>query len=430
MFKNYLKTAWRSIVKNKGTSFINITGLSVGITAAVLIFLWVQNEVTFDNYHSDADNIYRVTTNLTENGWVWETSPLLLADAIKKEVPGIDNTARLFDGNMPVFNINNNLSYEKKCAYVDDSWFNIFHYEFIEGNAAAFAKDANSIILTASDAKKYFGSRQVLGTIIRVDSMNLIVKGVIKDAPANSSFQYTSFIPLSNLLKDAGRRQNDEQWQNANYLTFIKTKGGSNEANISKKITDVFRRNSGDNETNLMLIALKDIHFENAIENSVFIHGNHTTVYIFSALGFLLLLVACINYVNLTTAKASLRAKEVSVRKIVGAQRIHLFNQFIAESVLLSLLALVATLLLIRLCLPFFNAATGRNFVIDLASMAIWRVIGLTFLTAFLLNSIYPALLLSSFKPLNVFRGFTILKVKDSYLRKSLVWCNSPFRSC
>ena len=421
MIQNYFKTAWRSLWKIRTTSVINITGLSVGMTAAILIFLWVQNEMNFDNYHKDADNIYRVTTNLKVNNWIWETSPLLLADAVKKEIPEIEKTARLYDGNWPVFNINNSATYEKECAYVDDEWFSLFKYDFIEGNAAAFSGDVNSIILTASAAKKYFGNRNAMGATIRVDSMSYVVKGIVKDAPSNSSFQYTSFIPLANLLKDKDRRENDEQWQNANYITFIKAKTASNENVLAKKITDVFVKNSGDKETTISLVPLKAMYFETDIQNSVFVHGSKTTVYIFIVLAFLLLLIACINYVNLTTAKASLRAKEVSVRKMIGAKRAHLFYQFITESVLVSIIALIATLVLLQLCLPVFNTLTGKVFELPLTSLDMWRVMGITLLAALLLNSIYPALVLSSFKPLNVFRGFTVLKIKDSYFRKSLV---------
>lgn len=421
MLKNYFKTAWRTIWKNKSSSLINITGLSIGMTAAILIFLWVQNEMSFDSYHNNAEDIYRLTTNIKENGWIWETSPLLLAGAVKKDVPEVESTARLYDGNWPVFNSNDNLSYEKKCAYVDDDWFGIFHNDFVQGNAAAFTNDPNSIILTTFAAKKYFGNRDPLGSVIRVDSMNLVVKGVLKDAPANSSFQYSAYIPLANLLKDAGRRQNDEQWQNANYLTFVKLKAGTTAESAVKKITDVYKRNSDDSETQMTLTGIKNMHFETEIQNSVFVHGNKTTVYVFTILAFLLLLIACINYVNLTTAKASLRAKEVSVKKMIGAKRMQLFYQFIAESLLISMIGLAATLVLIVLCLPLFNAVTGKNFELPFTSLSLWVVMGATLLVALLLNSIYPALLLSSFKPLNVFRGSSVLKISDVYFRKSLV---------
>ncbi len=423
MFNNYFKTAWRSIWKNKTSSIINIAGLSVGMTAAILIFVWVQNEVSFDNYYKDAGNIYRLTTNLKLQGWIWETTPLLLADAVKVHVPEIEKTTRLYAGEMPVFNINNNLSYEKNAAYVDDDWFSIFHFDFTEGNAAAFANDPNSIILTASEAKKYFGNRDALGTAIRVDSMNYVVKGIIKDAPANSSFQYTSFIPLANLLKNADRKANDEQWNNANYITFVKMKPGATVAMVSKKITTVLQHRSGDTEkqTTISLVNLKDMHFETDLQSVTFASGNKNTVYIFSVLGVLLLLIACINYVNLTTAKASLRAKEVSVRKMVGANRYHLFNQFLSEAFLISCMALIITVALVHFCLPFFNSVTSKNFVLPITSASLWKIIGITLLSAFILNSIYPALVLSSFKPLNVFKGFTVLRLKDSYLRKGLV---------
>lgn len=421
MIKNYFRSAWRSLWKTKANTLINITGLAVGMTAAILILLWVQNEMNFDSYHKDADNVYRVTTNIKENNWVWESSPLLLAEAVKKEVPEVENTARLFDGNWAVFNINGNLTYEKTAAYVDDSWFDIFHYDFISGNVAGFKKDANSIILTASQAKKYFGNRDPMGIVIRVDSMNYVVKGIVKDAPANSSFQYTSFIPLANLLKDPDRRANDEQWQNANYISFVKLKPGAGKMQVANKVTTVYAKNSGDKATVITLTGLKDMHFENEIQSSVFVHGNKSAVYIFTVLAVLLLLIACINYVNLTTAKASLRAKEVSVRKIVGANRTHLFYQFIAEALLVSCIALLLTLALIYFCLPVFNNVTSKHFELPLTSFSVWKVIGITLLAALMLNSIYPAMVLSSFKPLNVFKGATMLKVKDSYFRKGLV---------
>ncbi len=421
MLKNYFVSACRGFWKNKATALINVTGLSVGMAAAVLIFLWVTNERNYDNYHKDADRIYRLTTNLKVYNWIWETSPLLLADAVKKEVPEVEEAARLYHGNMPVFNIGNNIFNERNCAYVDEGWFNMFHYDFIQGDAASFSRDPNSIILTASEAKKYFGKLDIIGSVIRADSMNLVVKGIVEDAPANSSFQYASFIPMANMLKDADRRANDERWENANYITFIKAKAGTGENALAGKITAVFASHSGDRETTISLEALKRMHFESDIPNSVFTHGNKNAVSIFTFLAILLLCIACINYVNLTTAKANLRSKEVGVRKMIGASRLSLFYQFLAEAFLVSCVALLATLLLIYISMPAFNAVTDKHFQLSLTSVALWRIIGITLFAAFILNSVYPALVLSSFKPLNVFRGVTVLRLKDSYLRKVLV---------
>lgn len=421
MFKNYFKSAWRSILKNKSTNLINIAGLSVCMSAAVMIFLWVQNEMNFDKYKG-SENIYRLTTRSERLDWVWETTPLLLADAIKSEVPEIVSTARLNNNNQPVVNIKGNSFYLKKCAYVDNGWFDVVPYHFIQGNATSFNENAFSIILTASEATKYFGRNDITGQTIRIDSMDYVIKGVIEDAPANSSFQFAAFIPLTALLSNKERRENDEQWDNANYITLIKTRPGSDPATIAKKITKVLDKKRNDpNIVPADMISLRNMHFESEIQNSIFIHGNKTTVYIFSFLGFLLLLISCINYVNLTTAKASLRAKEVSIRKITGARRLDLFLQFTAESLIISFISLLVTLVLIQICLPAFNELTEKRFLLPFTSLALWKVFAITLGAAFILNSIYPAIVLSSFNPLNVFRGATLLKVKDVHFRKGLV---------
>ncbi|MEP6749693.1 MAG: ABC transporter permease [Bacteroidota bacterium] len=421
MIKNYFKTAWRSIWKNKTTSIINIAGLSVGMTAAVLILLWVQNETSFDNYKGK-DNIYRLTTRLPASGWVWETTPLLLANAIKNDVPGIEKTTRLYTSALPVFKIKGNLFYEKDCAYVDNDWFSFFPYQFKEGNAISFNQHPFSVILSSSEAKKYFGDSSPVGQTIHIDTIDYRVTGVVADAPVNSSFQYKAFIPIAALLTNPQIKANDEQWGNANYITFIQTMAGMKPAALAVQITNALKKKANDNdEAPIDMISLSAMHFETEIQNSAFVHSNHNTVYIFSFLGFLLLLIACINYVNLTTAKASLRAKEVSIRKMTGANRSNLFIQFVIESVFISFLALITTLVLVQLFLPVFNELTGRTFSLPITSGSLWQVLSITLFVALILNSVYPALLLSSFKPLSVFRGTTVLKMKDSAFRKSLV---------
>ncbi len=423
MFRNHFKTAWRSLIKNKGISCLNIAGLAVGMTAAVLIFLWVQNETHFDQQHKDSSRIYRLTTKTTDNTWIWEGSPMGLAQEVKKDLPEITQMARLYADNVPVFNINGNLSSVKQCAYVDPEWFNLFDYHFIEGNASAFAQHPFSIILTASESKKYFGHHAAVGQLIRIDSASYEVRGVVSDPPTYTIFQYNAFIPIEALLTHKEQRENGENWDNTDYLTFIKLAPGARTGDISKKITQILQKNAHDDKNSLAagLVSLKDMHFENNLQASEFEHGSMPAVYIFSILGFVIMLVACINYVNLTTAKASLRSKEVSIRKIVGAGRRQLFEQFIVESLLISILSLLVTLLLIYSLLPGFNTLTGKQFTLDFASAGLWKVLGSTLLLAALLNSIYPALLLSSFRPLNMFRGISVLKLKDAYFRKALV---------
>ena len=420
MFTNYLKTAWRNLLSNRMIASINIIGLSVGMTAAMLIFLWVGNEKSFDNFHPRGNDIYRVTTNLKQNNYTWESSPLLLAPLAAKQIPEIEEAARLYADHSPVFYLNNVPGYETGCAYVDDAWFRIFAYHFLEGNAASFGADPFRVILTRTEEKKYFGEQPALGKTLHIDSLSYRVQAVIADPPANSSFQYQAFFPLAALLRDEQQKSNDENWSNFNYLSFIRLKPGTAISGTEKKLTRLLPDNDHE-ETTITLQSLAGMHFESGIENSEIQHGSSSTVRIFSVLGFLLLLVACINYINLTTAKASLRAREVSVRKIIGASRSQLFLQFLTESLLVSLMSLAITILLIQLVLPAFNTLTEKHFVLTLTSSLIWKIAGTTLLGAFVLNSIYPALLLSSIRPLGVFRGFSLLNIKDSQFRKGLV---------
>jgi putative ABC transport system permease protein len=423
MIKSYFRSAWRSLLHNRSMTLLNIAGLTIGMTAAVLIFLWVENELGFDRYQPAADRVYSLSTRVSTWGWSFEGAPMRMAAAAKKEVPGIERITRLDHDSRPVFEVGDRLQYEKECAYVDDNWFDFFSYRFIDGDAAAFGQDRYSLILTASEAKRFFGNREAVGETIRIDSMNFKVKGVVADPPPNSSFQYKAYLPIAVLQTNPERRQHDEDWGNSDYKTFIRLAPGVRPGPVAAKLSTVLQRYSQDNDHVLRMdmTPLTEIHFDHSTSDSIFDHGNRQVVTIFSLLGFLILVVACINYVNLTTAKASLRSKEVSIRKIVGAARRQLFLQFVAESVLVSLCSLAASLVLIRLSLPAFAGLTGKDFTGALSSSAIWEVIGLTLIGAFVLNSIYPALLLSSFKPLNIFRGITVLKVKDVYIRKGLV---------
>lgn len=423
MLHNYLKTAWRSLMRNKSLTALNVAGLTMGMTAAVLIFLWVQNELSFDRFEPGADRIFSVSTRQTTPNWAWEGAPMLMAAAIQKEVPGIEKITRLDADNQPIFQVGNDVQFEKQCAYVDSNWFDMFSYRFIEGSAADFAGGIYNLVLTATEAKRYFGNRPAVGQVVRIDSMGYTVKAVVADPPANSSFQYHAYMPIAALLRDPQRRENGEYWGNDDYRTYMLLKAGVSADAIAARTTALFQRYAQDDQHVMRedLIPLTALHFDNHLSDSIFEHGNIQVVTIFSLLGFVILLVACINYVNLTTAKAGLRSKEVSIRKIVGAERWQLFLQFVAESLLISVLSLAATLLLVRLCLPAFTQLTGKDLSGSLSSPAIWEVLGATLATAFVLNSLYPALLLSSFKPLSVFRGITVLKVNDAYFRKGLV---------
>lgn len=426
MGKNFFRIAFRNLRKNSATGFINLFGLSIGMSAAVFIFLWIQSEISHDGYQPGKETIFRVSNSIQvskEEVWKWETAPLQLADFALKEIPEVQQACKLSINSWsgPVFNINNKLFSEKTSAYVDKGWFNMFHYDFVAGNVAAFNQNPFSIILTETKAKKYFGDSDAMGQVIRVDTISYTVQGVVKDNPVNSSFQFDILLQLDGRLSDPGVFKNDKNWNNFGYITFLKLNAAANEKQVTVKLNDILNAQRKENTATASLQPLNKMYFESDLQSSEMPHGSKKAVYIFTVLAFLLLITACINYVNITTAKASLRAKEVSVRKIVGAQRQHLFFQFIAESLTISLLALVATLVLIQLCLPAFNAVTEKSFVLVLSSITMWEVLLGTLFFATILNGIYPAMLLSSFKPLNVFRGRSVLKVRDGAIRKGLV---------
>lgn len=426
MLKNHFKHAWRNFWKHRVTGFINIAGLSVGMAAAVLIFIWVHNEMSFDKHEPDAANIFRIKNYLSldkNTTWVWENSPYQIGDAAKKQLPEVEAVTRIKPVNYAplYFNINNEFFPEDKAAYVDAEWFNVFKHDFISGNAISFNQHPFSIILTESKAKKYFANQDAVGKTIRIDTNNYQVQAVIKDAPANSSFKFDVFIPIASRQADLKQKANEMQWGNFYYLTFLKLHPGTNLKKVTAKIKSILEENRKQKNLEIGLTQLSAMHFENDLQNSAIIHGEKKVVYIFVILGILLLVIACINYINLTTARASLRAKEVSIKKIVGAERSQLFMQFVAESALVSVMALALTVLIVAACLPAFNSFTERNFTLSVGSGYLWSILLTTLFATIVLNSIYPALLLSSFKPLNTFRGASVLRLKDSSLRKGLV---------
>ncbi len=426
MIKNIIKTAWRNLLHQKKTSIINIAGLSLGMTTAILIIIWVQNEIHYDNYHADANQIYRITNYMEVNKgntWVWETSPYNYGAVIQKQIPEIEMVARIRDASWAplIFRLHNQLYKEKKLAFVDSNWFNMFSYGIVAGNLNAFNENRYSLAITESKAKKYFGESDPIGQIMQVDSIGYTIQAVLKDNPVNSSFQYDFFVPVSAWQANPQNARNDAGWNNFMYLTFIKLHKKANIALVETKLSAILKANKDKSTAHSQLVKLPDMHFETNLQQSVIRHSDRKTVAIFSILALLLLLTASINYVNLTTARASLRAKEVSIRKIVGAAKWHLFWQFVTESFMISLLSLLLTLILITFCLPFFNILTDNHFTLVLTDPEILKILLGTIAFITILNGVYPAFLLSSFKPLNIFRGVSILNVKDHYFRKGLV---------
>lgn len=422
MFRNFLKTALRAFYKNRFISLLNLLGLSTGMTAAVFIFLWVQNEITVNDYQPG--NIYRVSyiSNYRGETYTNERNSYPEYLAMTKDIPEIDRAVIMSPNSFEgfTFNINNKLFSEKTSAWVDKAWFNMFNYSFVEGNAVAFTQSPNSIVLTESKAHKYFGNAGAVGQLIKVDTINYLVAGVVKDNPLNSSFQFDIFLNYDSRLNGEKLKRSSTDWNNNNYIAFVQTRADASPKLVGAKLAGIIKKNIPDDDEVVSLDPLKKIYFQEGLRSSL-PQGNKKATYIFALLGILLLVTACINYVNLTTARASLRAKEVSIRKIAGAEKTHLFFQFIAESLVISFISLLLALLMIRLLLPVFNSITEKDFQLPLTSVALWQILLGTLGFATVLNGIYPALLLSSFRPLNVFRGKSFLKINDGSIRKALV---------
>jgi putative ABC transport system permease protein len=421
---NNLKNAWRNILNQKIFSLINISGLSLGMAAASLILLWVNNEFRYDQYQPDAYRIYRVGLRYADQSALFGGTPLPLAELAKQEIPGIDKITRYVqpnNANNPVLNIHQTPFREKNVVFVDKEWFSLFHYDFVEGHASDFIQQPCSIILTRSLAKKYYGNKPASGEMIRIDSTDYKVQAVVADYPSNSSFRFEVFLPLEAYLADPQVRKMEYSFRTFACETYIHPSPNLKPEKLASRLTEIFQAHQDYKKTTAFLTPLPGLHFDGEIGDSTIGHEDKKVVLIFAAIGIILLAIACINYVNLSTARVSLRTKEIGIRKILGADRKILFIQFMTESILTSLIAFIVTLIIIRIVLPYFNRFTDQNFQLSPYSLQIWEVMGSTLLLSVLLTGIYPALLLSSFKPLNLLKGLNLLRLKNKGLRRFLV---------
>ncbi|TDO28208.1 ABC transporter permease [Sediminibacterium goheungense] len=420
------KIAYRNLIKQKRTLLINLSGLSVGMTVSLLIMVWVINELNYDNYHTKSDQIYRVTNHIEVSPgetWVWESSPLPYTSLMSKQVPEINKVTKMMTGTwVPlIFEHKGSLLKEANIAYVDSNWFSMFSYTLLSGSLSVFSENPYGLVLTESKAKKYFGAEEAIGKILKMDSLYYTVNAVVADNPSNSSFKFDILSNMAGLMKNEARKKNDESWGNFNYISFIRLHENSNQKLVEKKITEILRKNKDDNTIRSTLVGLKDMHFETGLQYYTFSHTNQQIVTVFLVIAVLILLTASINYVNLSTARASIRAKEISIRKINGASNKNLFLQLMLESGLVSFAALVITVLLMNLSLPYFNQFTENNFTISLSDWPVTALVLGTLTLTTLLNGVYPAMILTSFKPLQVLRGSSLPTIKDSVFRKALV---------
>ena len=308
MIRNNLRTAWRNCWKIRSVNGINIAGLTAGMTAAILIYIWVQNETSYDAFNPSAGRVYRVTANIASAKWKWPTTPLPLNDDIRAQLPQVEKVSVIQSAYNTWFHVGDEFIEEKSAARVGKDWFDIFHYDVIEGDIASFLAHPFSLVLTESKAKKYFGRRRPIGQMLRMDSIDYQVRAVIRDIPSNSSFQYDILIPQDAWLADPSTRKNEMTYNNYNYMTFLRLRKGTDPVQVAKKITTIVKSHEKESSNTMDLEPLLDMHFETGLTSAGTEVIDRKTVYIFSLLGISLLVIACINYVNLTTARACLRA--------------------------------------------------------------------------------------------------------------------------
>ncbi len=424
MLRNYFKTAWRNLAKNKFYSLINILGLTVGLTVGIMILVWVQDELSFDTFNSKSSGIYRLQnqggTGASVRIWTVTTAPI--GPMAKKELPVVKEAVRLtYDGAYTLFRYKDKVFNENNTQFTDPSLFSVFDFPLIKGNQADPFPDPYSVVITASTARRYFGDEEPIGKVLAAkDNTHFTVSGVINDLPLNSSIQFDMFFPMKLLAKMKLEEKEDMEtdFRQFNFITFLQVQPGTRTDKLESDLRNIHLRNKpDDDDVKYLLQPLSKMHLYNADGSDRGI----STVRIFSFVALLILTIACINYVNLSTARSMLRAKEVSMRKIVGADKWQLFLQFIVETAVMFLLSTLLAIGLIQLIMPLFNELSGKQLALDLANRSIWMVIAATIAGTLVASSIYPALLLSSFEPIKILRGKIAARINDALFRKMLV---------
>ncbi|MBD2753490.1 ABC transporter permease [Spirosoma sp. BT704] len=427
MLRNYFRTAWRSLVKNRFYSLINMTGLTAGLAVGILILLWVQDEFSFDRFHRQSANIYRLENwaGTGSSRQIWTSTVAPIAVMGKKELPEIKDAVRIaYNGMYTLFKYKGKAINEENTLFADPTLFSVFDFPLIQGNPANPFPDNHSIVLTETTAKRYFGNENPIGKILAGTDRNAFkVSGVIRDFPKNSSIRRDMVLPISLLFDTMYQnrtdgRNRDNDFATFNFDTYLLLQPGASISNLTDKLRTIHLRNKPDDtDLTYLLQPLPDMHLYKADGSE----GGIETVRMFSIIALLILVIACINYVNLSTARSMLRSKEVSMRKIVGAAKSQLFMQFVVETTLLFSLAAVLALGLMYVLLPAYNQLSGKELVLDFADERLWKIIGLTIVGTLVASSIYPALLLSSFEPLKALKGKVSARLSEAVFRKVLV---------
>ena len=408
MIRNFFKVAYRNIVRNKGFSAINITGLTIGMASAILILLWMQDELSYDSFNSNKDRIYEVWNRVSFDGKIstWNSVPAPLAGVLEKDIPEVERAVRVSTDNKTLFSVG-----EKKIFRIgmiaDTGFFQTFSFPLLKGNPFTALNDQHSIVITEKTAESLFGDENAMGKIIKIDNKdNFTVTGIVKDLPGNTRFSFEYVLPWSSVKYAPGT---DLGWNDNSTHTYVLLKPNASYGAAAAKINSLKQHYSDEAKTmkwELFIYPLKRWRLYSSFSNGIEDGGGRSTfVKLFGIIAGFILLIACINFMNLSTARSEKRAKEVGIRKVVGARKSSIVSQFIGESVLIALLAGIASILLVQLCLPGFNQLTEKTLFINFGSAYTWAALAGFILFTGLLAGSYPAFFLSAFQPVKVLKG-------------------------
>jgi putative ABC transport system permease protein len=427
LLKNYVKTALRNLLRYKTYSMINIVGLAMGLTCAILILLWVQDDLSFDRFHKNADTIYRVLVQYPDESGNLHTMPKLpspLMQAAKAEIPEVIEAARLepWGDKKELIKYKDKVFYEEGITSYDPQILNMFSFPLVKGELKDLLADRNDVVITEQTAKKYFGDEEPIGKVLNWNNWQLYtVKGVLKDIPRNSHIRF-------NLLT---RYENEEHswpqgftWSMFNRPIYLQLQKNANVQEVDQKLTALVKKNNDRANVpgvKVFLQPLTDIHLTAGLTNEYAEVRDIKYVYIYSIIALFILCIACINFINLSTARSAERAKEVALRKTIGANRLQVFKQYMSESFLLVCLSQVIALILVELLLPIFNELSGKTLAYNILDFKVLLgSIAFILITTVLAGS-YPALYLSGFSPISLLKGRMKAGAKSTVLRKGLV---------
>ena len=431
MIKNYLLIAIRNLQKNKAFSFINIFGLAVGMAAGLLIIQYVSFELSFDNFHTKKDRVFRVTQDRYDRGKLstqWAGGAFAEGNAFKNNFPEVEDFEKIV-GMGSVLAINNDKKIVlEKSYFASPAFFNIFSYPLVSGDPNTALKEVFSAVITESVAKRLFGTTDALGKTFKSDTNIMKVTGVMKDYPENTHFRSDLLVSYSTLMKFVGPKNDlDNAWLNDGCLTYLLLKPGTNakalEAKMKPYVDGVYKKINWSGASAVYhLLPLEKIHLSPNLMGETEPHGDGKSVYLLAGIAIFVIIIAWINYINLATARGIGRAKEVGVRKTLGSNKAQLLWQFMMEALLLNGLAVVLAIVLIILFLPIFSALSGQSIGINLLFTPVFwlSVIGLLLVGAFF-SGFYPAVVLSSFQPVEVLKGKLSASSRGVILRKVMV---------